>query len=287
VLTRIDRIQLAVPDRRAATGGWQTLLQAEPVGEDRVACLAARRSRLRLGDGYVELLEPDGAGPVADAVAKRGGHLYAAGAATNEFEGLVAHLRSQGIDAAVEGEQAFVDPAAAGEVGFRVVLSRDHELERMGAVDFFYEATLLVADAKTAARRCATLFALDAGAFVPIASKAYGYAGTLTLFHRDRLGRFEVITPDDAAKTMGRFYARFGECFYMAFAESHSLAAIEARAREQGVGVTPVSPDGDQTGGADTLFLHPPALGGMMLGLSRPTQAWQWSGHPERVEPRA
>jgi hypothetical protein len=37
---------------------------------------------------------------------------------------------------------------------------------------------------------------------------------------------------------------------------------------------------------ANTLFLHPSALGGPMLGLSRPTQAWQWSGHPERVEPR-
>jgi hypothetical protein len=72
----------------------------------------------------------------------------------------------------------------------------------------------------------------------------------------------------------------------MAFAESHALGAIEARARERGVGHTPEPPPEGREGGADTVFLHPDALGGMMLGLSRPTQAWQWSGHPERVEPR-
>jgi hypothetical protein len=285
VLKRIDRIQVAVPDRGATARRWQQLLGAEPSGEDRVACLGALRSRLRLGNGFVELLEPDGAGPLADAVAKRAGHLFAAGAATDDLDALVAHLREQGMEAPAEGGQAFVDPAAAGEVGLRIVVSRDEELEAVGEVDFFYETTLLVADAASAAARCAAIFALDEGAFVPIVSKQYGYAGILTLFDRDRLGRFEVITPDDPAKTMGRFFARFGECFYMAFAESHALAAIESRARELGGGITRVPPS--EGSAADTLFLHPPALGGVMLGLSRPTQAWQWSGHPERVEPRA
>ena len=86
---------------------------------------------------------------------------------------------------------------------------------------------------------------------------------------------------------MGRFFARFGEAYYMAFAESHSLAAIEDRARELGAGFTVVPPKEQRSGGADTVFLHASALGGMMLGLSRPSQAWQWSGHPERVEPRS
>jgi hypothetical protein len=86
---------------------------------------------------------------------------------------------------------------------------------------------------------------------------------------------------------MGRFFARFGEAFYMAFAESHSLAAIEDRAREFGAGFTLAPPKQHRPGGADTVFLHANALGGMMLGISRPTQAWQWSGHPGRVEPRS
>jgi hypothetical protein len=286
MLKRIDRLQLAVPDRDAAVRRWSELLRAEPAGDDRVTCLGALRTRLRLGNGFVELLEPDGAGRIGDAVAKRGAHLYAAGAATDDVAAVVAHLRSQGIDPAEEGGQAFVDPTIVGEVGFRVVVSSDEELEPVGDLDFFYEATLLTGDAAAAAERCARMFALDPDAFVPIDSKHYGYTGALTLFDRDRLGRFEVITPNNPDKTMGRFFSRFGESFYMAFAESHALGTIEARARELGVGHTPEPPFRGREGDANTVFLHPATLGGMMLGLSRPTQAWQWSGHPERVEPR-
>ena len=286
MLTRIDRLQLAVPDRAAAAEGWLELLGAEPAGEDRVACLAAHRSRYRLGQGWVELLEADGAGPVADAVGKRGGHLFAAGAATADLDALVAHLRARGVEPAMEGGQAFIDPAASGQLGCRAVLSPDEALERVGAIDFLYEVTLLVEDAGDAVARCAALFGLDADAFVAIESSNYGYRGELTLFQRDRLHRFEVITPYDPSKTMGRYFTRFGESYYMAFAETDALEAIEQRAAERGVGFTPVPGPADRREGpADTVFLHPPALGGMMLGLSRPTMAWSWSGHPEWVEP--
>jgi hypothetical protein len=285
MLTRIDRIQMAVPDRRAAAAGWLALLRAEPAGEGRVACLGARRSRYRLGRGWVELLEPDGAGPVADALAQRGPHLFAAGAATRDLEALVAHLRTQGLEPALEDGQAHLDPRASGNSGLRVVLSPDETLPAVGDVDFLYEVTLLVDDAPSASEAVASLFGLDSGAFVPIESKQYGYAGTLTLFDRERLDRFEVITPNDPVSTMGRFFARAGESFYMAFAESGALPAIAERARQRGDGFTLVPPDRPAGRAPDTVFLHPPSLGGMMLGLSRPTLAWQWSGHPERVEP--
>jgi hypothetical protein len=284
MLTRIDRIQLAVPDIESAVTGWIDLLHAEPAGDDTIECLAARRSRLRLGDGWIELLEPDGEGPVRKAVARRGAHLFSAGAATNDLDAVVAHLRGLGVDPALEGGQAYVDPTPTG-IGLRVVLSDDEPLEPVGDAAFLYEVTLLVDDALGAVERCAELFALDAGAFVPIDSKPYGYSGALTLFDRDQLARFEMITPSDLGKTMGRYFARLGTSFYMAFAESPALAAIEERALEQGAGFTAEPPVPTRDGsGATTVFLHPSALGGMMLGLSRPTQAWQWSGHPERVE---
>lgn len=283
MLNRIDRIQLAVPDRGAASAGWVELLGAVPAGEDRVDCLGALRSRYRLGRGFIELLEPDGAGPVADAVGKRGGHLFAAGAATSDLAALIDHLTAQGISPIREGDQAFIDPAACGTVGYRAVLSPDQDLPRVGAIDFFYEVTLLVAESQSAVERCSTLFGLDSGAFVPIDSPHYGYAGALTLFDDERLDRFEVITPTDLDKTMGRFFSRFGESFYMAFAETDRLAEIEQRARELGHRVTVVQVPKHEDA-IDTIFVHPPALGGMMLGLSRPTGAWQWSGHPERVE---
>ena len=59
---------------------------------------------------------------------------------------------------------------------------------------------------------------------------------------------------------------------------------LAGRVREAGLGhtVTPEGKPDDRP--SDTLFLHPETLGGMMLGISRPTMGWQWSGHPERVE---
>src|SRR5690606_40214953 len=79
VLNRVDRVQLAVPDAEEAARGWISLLGAEKAGEDRIAGLGARRLKLRLGNGWVELLTPDGAGQIADAVSARGAQLYAGG----------------------------------------------------------------------------------------------------------------------------------------------------------------------------------------------------------------
>ena len=267
MLTQIDRLQLAVPDRNAAAAGWMALLGAQPVGEQRIACLAARSSRYRLGRGWIELLEPDGAGPVADAVARRGGHLFAAGAATDAFDALVAHLRRQGVEPVLEGGRAYLDPASTGGGGLRVVLSPDEALDPVGDVAFLYEVTLLVRDVPAVVDRFASLFGLAPRAFVPIESKQYGYTGTLTLFDCDRLDRIEVITPNQPGNSMGRFFSRVGEAFYMAFAESGALAAIEERARERGDGFTVVPPTGRREGAAaDTIFVHPPALGGTHAG---------------------
>ena len=70
----------------------------------------------------------------------------------------------------------------------------------------------------------------------------------------------------------------------MCFAESRDLLGIEQRARDAGAGITVDRPAGRGTDKpADQMWVHPPALGGVMLGLSRPTMAWKWSGHPERV----
>lgn len=285
MLVRIDRVQMAVPDAGAASQGWRALVSAEPAGEDKVAGLGARRTRLRVGRGWLEFLEPDGAGPLADAVRKRGAHLFAGGASTNDLDGLVARLRERGAEVLVEGGQAFLDPAATGGHGLRLVISPEQSLPAVGALDFFYEVTNLVQDAPAATADCAERFGLDPAPFVPIDSRHYGYDGTLTLFDPDHLHRFEVITPRVAKNTMGRFFAKHGDSLYMAFAESRQLRAIEERALELEAGHTAEPPVERRDGKApDTVFLHPSALGGMMLGTSGPTVAWRWSGRPERVK---
>lgn len=285
MLSRIDRVQLAVPDATMAAEGWIALLGAERAGEDRVAGLAARRTRLRAGTGWVELLSPDGAGPVADAVASRGAHLYAAGAATPDLASLRKYLEQRGVDPLSEGGQIHLDMGDTGIEGLRVVVSEDEALPAVGDIDFFYEVTLLSDSTKDVTRALNALFGLDDSNYTEIVSDVFGYRGTLTLFERDQLHRLEVIEPTTPGTTMDRYFRKFGQSLYMAFAETSRINLIAERAAASGAGHTIDRPETRASHlPCDQLWLHPKALGGMMLGLSRPSMAWAWSGHPERVE---
>lgn len=281
MLTRIDRIQVVVPDCRAAATAWGRLVNAHPVREDRVRILAARRMVLQLGGSEIELLEPDGAGLVADFLSATPGGLFAAGLATADVARVRAQIAAHGVACDEEAGQLFIAPGATRVAGLRAVISRviDQPAASAGLVAHLYEATLLVPDAATAVRDATTLFALEASHFVPIRSAEFGYEGMLTLFNPEQLDRIEIITPNDATKTMGRFFARRGACWYMCYAEAPDLRPIRERLLEH----APYDWTGPRDGVPDNLFIHPKALAGVMLGLSRATFAWTWSGHPERV----
>jgi len=280
MLTRTDRIQVVVADRATATTGYQRLLDAVICREDGVRALAARRTVLQLGSSEVELLEPDGTGTVADFLARTGGGLFAAGFATPDVAQAHARLAADGIAATREGDQLLLTPETLGLPGLRAVISTASERPAAGVLRHLYEATLLVGDAAAVVQRVAQIFALDASHFVPIRSAEFGYDGTLTLFHPDRLDRMEIITPNEPAKTMGRFFGKRGAGWYMCFAEADDLLPIRARLLEH----APTQWTGPRdTPTVDSLFIHPPALGGVMIGVSRTTFAWMWSGQPERV----
>ncbi len=280
VLRRVNRVVMAVSDRQEAASGWVEVLGAEHDHDDRLDAWNALRSRYRVGTGWVDLLEPDGAGPVFDAVHSRGSHLFAGGVTTTDLDALVARLRSAGLEPVVERGEVLLDEAGTGGHGLRLVVGADEVKTQLGHLQHFYEITNLVDDAPGAVAAYADLFGLSPSDFVPIDSSHYGYRGTLALFRPDHLDRIEVITPGDSSKTMGRYFGKNGESLYMMFAECHALAAVEANAEKHGAGYT-IERDRD---GAHTIFLHPESLGGMMLGLSRSTYAWNWSGAPERVE---
>lgn len=274
----VDRIQLAVHDRPAAAAAWVKLLDAAVVREDRVAALGCRRTVLAVGTSEVELLEADGPGPVHEA----GPGLFAAGFATGDLPGLTDHLRSHGVELASEGDQVFIAADALDSQGLRVVLSPAAERSRQGLLSRLYEVTNLVQHPKAWCERFAKLFGLDIGTFVPIRSENFGYDGTLTLFRAGELDRVEIIHPYDLDKTMGRFFAKRGPCLYMCYGESDRADDIRERARTHAASHW-TGPDDDKA--VDGLFLHPSSLGGVMLGVSRTTYAWTWSGSPDRVEP--
>ena len=284
MLLTIDRVQIATPDAKSAAEMWRRRLGAEQVSADRVRGLGAKRVTLRAGTGEIELLEPEGNGVVADELARRGrSHLFGAGATSLDPRALVHHATSVGVEHQHENGQDFLRFEIEGKP-VHFVISPPRTVEPTGGIDFLYEVTLLAADQAAAVTRFAEVFRLDTRNFVTITSELFGYTGVLTLFAPDRLDRFEVITPTDFTKTLGRYHARQGSSFYMAYAESREIGRIERSAKADDVGHT-LDPREEKRSGRDPeqLWLHPPALGGMMLRLSRPTLGWRWSGHPERV----
>ena len=227
----IDRIQLVTRDRAATAESWFRLLDAELVREDKLGSLGALRTTLAVGTSEVELLEPDGAGPVADFAAARGGAgLFAAGFAVEDVVALVADLRARSIDFAEEGGQLLLAPGATGGTGLRVVVSRRAVRERVGLIERLYEVTNLVADVSAASDALVKTFGLDPAPFVPIRSENYGYDGVLTLFRAGELDRVEIIHPYDGERTMGRFFGKRGPCLYMCYGETDRPAEVRERA---------------------------------------------------------
>jgi hypothetical protein len=280
MLGQVDRIQLVVSDRKRAEVSFSQLLGATVVRHDVVRALGALRAVLRVGRSEVELLEPDGVGPAAEFLQQTRGGLFAAGFTTQDLGALRSHLLARGVEVSEAGGQLLLR-AGALVPGLRAVFSAEEEREPSGSLDHLYEVTLLSPEWKKSAQRISELLALDSRSFVPIRSAEYGYEGVLTLFDPTRLDRIEVVTPLDNAKSMGRYFARRGPSLYMGYAESHDTAELRARLLEH----APHDWTGPREGRApDNLFVHPAALSGLLLGVSRRSFAWTWSGSPDRVE---
>jgi catechol 2,3-dioxygenase-like lactoylglutathione lyase family enzyme len=277
MLSRVDRVQMVVRDRKEAVTTFRDFFDAEQVGDDVLDIYNARRATVQAGVSEFELLEPAGPGPAADfADQRRGEGLFAAGLATPDLTALTGHLTDAGVEWREEKGQVFIDPSQTR--GMRAVISEDRRRESVGLISFLYEVTNIVGDADAAANQYADIFGLDASRFAPIASHGYGYNGTLTLFNPpEQLDRIEITQTYDSNMAMGRFYEKWGESLYMCFIEAPDLRAIAERLEQRGARWTPDPMP-------HTLFLHPTALHGMLMGVSRTTHAWTWSGRPELVQ---
>lgn len=279
MLTRLDRILLAVDDLDAAAGTWERLFGATRGGEDEVRRLGARRLVMGLPESEIELLAPAGPGAVADFVAKWRTGLFGVGFATGFVDAVRASVAREGWPAAAEGEQLVVGPTLPG--GPRVVVSPLARARRApvgtATIRHVYEVTHTVVDELAATAAYARAFGLNASDFQPISSKLFGYRGTLTLVDPPaRLDRIEVTDPYDRSLAMGRFLEKRGQGLYMCFAETDDFAAL--RARLDRAGARYQMRDVQDMGGApDVLYIHPSSLCGMLMGVSATGVAWEWS----------
>ena len=280
MLDRVDRILMASSDAEYTASRWCNLVDAVIDRRADEPALGSRKVVLRLGDAELEIHQPWRTGPVADHLNHQAGPL-AAGLATNDLPALIDHLSSQSITPIPLSEGRFYcDAAALGVPGLCVVLSEVEYHATVGLLTNLYECTLLTGDCATSTTNIARIFGLDISQFVAIHSNTYGYDGQLTLFDNSRLHRIEAINPYDQTKTMGRFHQRFGPALYMCYGEARDLTPI----RERMKALAPQAWTGNDDD-PDSMFIHPRATGSCMMGISRETHAWSWSGYPERNVP--
>lgn len=285
LIERIDRVQLAVHDRAAAEATFQRLFGAERARLDESAHLNAWRTVLSIGESELELCEARGPGIVREFLARWGEGLLCAGYASARIDALAAHLETMGAPYVREGEQLYLPGTTTA--GFPMVISPCAERPRIGPVSFFYEATnSLDSDWKAVAALYTRLFQLDPAKFSPIASQRFGYEGTLTLFDPPtRLDRIELSqTFADRPSAMRRFVEkRGGDSLYMCYLETDDYDALQRRLLEGGAKLIPRGPSIESE--RDGCWVHPKSLHGLLLGISRRSLAWEWSGRPQLVQP--
>ena len=275
MLQRVDRVQLAVRDRAIAADAFAEVLGGAKAQEDELRVYNAKRSVVQAGESEFELLAPAGDGPVAAHLERWGEGIFAAGFSTDDPGLLARRMDDRGLHFREEGGQIFIEPDQTR--GMRTVISRSSEREPVGLISALYEVTNIVEDHEQAATFYADAFGLDATRFCPIKSEQWGYAGTLTLFDPpSRLDRIELTQTTEPSLAMGRFFARRGPSIYMCYAETGNTGAIRERLEARGSRYTA----GRENRGGN-LFIHPTALHGMLMGISRANLAWTWSGRPE------
>ena len=275
MLSYVDRIQLVVSDRKAATETWQRYFDAVVVGQDESRFLNAHRTTVQAGDSLVEFLEPAGEGPVGDFAARWRTGLYGVGFATEDMLQVARHLDSHKVRFTREGDVLFV--ALTETDGMPTTIVPTTRRDPVGLLSHVYEVTNPVRDWQDTAARYTRVFGLDPTRFSPIKSSLYGYTGTLTLFDPPaRLDRIE-ITQTSGGGAMDRFFQKRGPSLYMCYAETPDVSGLAERLKEHGARFAAAEDAPAESG----LFIHPSALEGMLMGISRTNYAWAWSGRPE------
>ena len=276
MLKYVDRMLLAVRDRAAAADTFRAILGAVHVRDETSKLLAARRTVVQAGISEFDLLEPAGEGPVATHLERWGEGILGVGFSTTDLSTLGRRLSERGITHSEEDGRLFI--ASDQTPGMNIVLSPHEERSPVGLVKWLYEVTNLVDDHQQAAAFYADTFGLDASNFSPIESEQYGYTGQLTLFNPpQQLDRIELSQITEPSRAMGRFHARRGQSIYMGYVETDDVAAVQSALEARGARYAGRTDDPNPEG----LFIHPTALHGMLMGVSRTNLAWTWSGRPE------
>ncbi|QIL82489.1 hypothetical protein G7047_23050 [Diaphorobacter sp. HDW4A] len=280
MLDYVDRILVAVRSLDDAEHNYSNILAAHKIDDFESPWLNARVRRMALGSTQVELCEPLGAGTTQKHLDQWGEGLMYGGATTGDLDAFAQQLIAGKVKFTRADDRLYLEPADLH--GLPLVVSRTHKQPRAeGPVEFLYELTMVLSSPwQDVASRYSEGLGLQPERNVGITFERFGYVGALMMFDPDRLDRIELSEAHDPAFAMGRFSAKRGDAFYMCYVQTDDLAAIITRLEQNGQRYTrrtqtPTERDG--------LWIHPSALNGVLMGVSRHSLAWQWSGRPDRV----
>jgi len=282
MLEQLEGVVLAVRDAEAATKTFEDIFGAKFVDSSDSDVWNARIAILACGTDLIRLAEPRGPGAVQEYLDRWDEGLFAAVFASKDPEEIAQRLDSRSISNVTEQGLTYVDPSRT--FGLRTLVSEFKERERVGVISFLYEVTHLVNDWKAASEFWTDAFGLEGMRFSPIKSDHYGYEGVLTLFNPPRLlDRIEVVYPHDTEKAMGKFFVKRGEGPYMFYTECHDTPELARRLEAAGARYAGNPSKDPKT----SIFIHPSATHGVLIGVSPKDQAWVWSGRPELAKQQA
>ncbi|EEW56602.1 glyoxalase family protein [Ruegeria sp. TrichCH4B] len=284
MLESVDRILVVVNDLDEAQNNYSNILGATLVRDYRSDFLAADVRVLELGKSWVELVKPNSDGPAMKRLQRAGEGLLFGGVSVSDLDPFSDHLNQKGIKFTKADGRIYLDGGQLYGLPLAVSKSGDRPSGQDNALTaFLYELTVVLKTQWTqVAEDYSKYFGLDAERRVGITFPRFGYEGSLLMFGDESLDRIELSEAHDPAFPMGRFSSKHGDGLYMCYVETNDLAEVISRLERHSVRYvrrtdTPVERDG--------LWLHPSALNGVLMGVSRKTLAWQWSGKPDLVEP--
>ncbi|MBI3954041.1 MAG: VOC family protein, partial [Chloroflexi bacterium] len=267
----IERAVIATADLDAGIASYQRALGLPLVARGSLPEVDIDYAFLGAGTSFIELMRPrSDQSPLHRFLAKRGGPgLYAIGLLSSDLQADVDALAAAGVRhrevtiAAVRGPRSRVvwpDPRDMQGALFQVLDHREAAPQDHPHVVQIWQCSPLVPDLALARSRYELIVK---GARVEAGSSArYGYRhNTLYLGAGPHAQSFELCSPTDSSRPMGRFYQRWGPSIYMITLEVRDLAGLVRGFEARGVRYV------SEPGSARIGYIHPQETPGCFIGL--------------------
>ena len=284
MLNGVDRIVVAVRDLELAIKNFEYILDAKLVNRSESAYLSAKIAILKIGGSTVELCAPYEEGVISKKLESREGLAFG-GVCVSDLRSYEEYLLHTEIEFDKEDDRIYISSPQL--YGLPLVISEGQKFVDKSSealVTHLYELTVVL-DTKweTVSEFYSKKLGIDRRFEVPITFDRFGYTGSLMKFNLENLDRIELSEAHDENFAMGRFSKKYGDGLYMCYIETNNLAEIIRRLESRGGKWTRRT---SETVEQDGLWINPGVLNGVLLGVSRSSLAWGWSGDSSKVLPR-